>query len=196
MGGAGPPPALPGSAPARGPRLARLARAATARGDDLRLALNAMAGHKLRASLTLLGIDNAVDAYDGELTYVDTKRGGATVGIDSSSAVLWTRVRGLHLSQAGSYPEPTSAALFDLALLAYKLDFSRLRHPPAIYIPKSESAHEALWWRDVFQAVATAKGQHPHAIKAMALVEAFPMAYECENFAYNLRDHLLALDLG
>jgi malate synthase len=30
----------------------------------------------------------------------------------------------------------------------------------------------------------------------MALVEAFPMAYACENFAYELRDHLLALDLG
>ncbi len=81
-------------------------------------------------------------------------------------------------------------ALFDLALLAYKLDFSRLKHPLAIYIAKSESAEEGLWWRDVFQAVARAKGLEPHAIKAMALVEAFPFAYEIEEFAYNLRDHL------
>jgi malate synthase len=145
---------------------------------------------------TLLGIDNTIAMYYGELTYVDHKRGGSVVGIKPSSTVLWTRVRGLHLSQAGIYPEPTSASLFDLALLAYKLDFARLRHPLAIYIPKSESADEALWWRDVFQAVAAAKGLEPHAIKAMALVEAFPMAYACEAFAYNLRDHLLALDLG
>ncbi|MBV8644432.1 MAG: hypothetical protein JO225_11010, partial [Candidatus Eremiobacteraeota bacterium] len=145
---------------------------------------------------TLLGIDNVVKMYYGELTYGDQKRDNATVAIRPSNTVLWTRVRGLHLSQAGIYDEPTSASLFDLALLAFKLDWSRLKHPLAIYIPKSESADEALWWRDVFQAVATAKGQDPLAIKAMALVEAFPMAYECEEFAYNLRDHLLALDLG
>jgi malate synthase len=146
---------------------------------------------------TLAGIENVIAMYYGEMTYVDQKRGGNVVGIKPSSTVLWTRVRGLHLSQAGIYPEPTSAALFDLALLVFMLDFSRLKHPLAIYIPKSESADEAFWWRDVFQAVAKAKGlDDPYAIKAMALVEAHPMAYDCEDFAYNLRDHLLALDLG
>ncbi|MEA2718150.1 MAG: malate synthase [Candidatus Eremiobacteraeota bacterium] len=148
-------------------------------------------------ALTLRGIHNTVAMYYGELTYVDEKRGGNVVGIKPSSTVLWTRVRGLHLSQAGIYDEPTSAALFDLALLVYKLDFARLKHPLAIYISKSESAEEALWWRDVFQAVARAKGlDDPYAIKAMALVEAFPFAYEIEEFAYNLRDHLLGLNLG
>ena len=145
---------------------------------------------------TLRGIDNTIAMYYGELTYADAKRGGATVGIKPSSTVLWTRVRGLHLSQAGIYDEPTSASLFDLALLAYKLDFARLKHPLAIYIPKSESAGEARWWRDVFQAVAAAKGLEPHAVKAMALVEAFPFAYQIEEFAYELRDHLLGLNLG
>jgi malate synthase len=145
----------------------------------------------------LIGIDNAVAAYYGTLTYVDQKRGGNTVAIKPSSTVLWTRVRGLHLAQAGIYDEPTSAAIFDLALLVYKLDFAKLSHPLAIYIPKSESAQEALWWRDAFQAVAKAKGlDDPYAIKAMALVEAFPFAYEIEEFAYLLRDHLLGLNLG
>lgn len=145
---------------------------------------------------TLLGIDNAVAAYYGELTYVDKKRGNATVAIKPSTTVLLTRVRGLHLSQAGVYAEPTSASLFDLALLAYKIDFAKLKHPLTIYIPKSESANEALWWRDVFQAVATAKGLAPDAIKCMALVEAFPFAFQIEEFAYNLREHLLGLNLG
>jgi malate synthase len=145
---------------------------------------------------TLKGVDNAVAAYYGELTYVDQKRGGNVVGINPSPTVLWTRVRGLHLSQAGIYPETTSGSLFDLALLAYKVDFSRLKHPLAIYIPKSESAEEALWWRDALQAVATAKGQPANAIKCMALVEAHPFAYEIEEFSYELRDHLLGLNLG
>jgi len=147
-------------------------------------------------SHTLKGIDNAVAAYYGDLTYVDAKRGGNVVGINDSPTVLWTRVRGLHLSQAGVYKDLTSASLFDLALLAYKIDFSRLKHPLAIYIPKSESAGEALWWRDVLAAVATAKGQPANAIKCMALVESHPFAYQMEEFAYTLRDHILGLNLG
>ncbi len=147
-------------------------------------------------ALTLRGIDNAVAAYYGELTYIDAKRGNATVPIKPSSVVLWTRVRGLHLSQAGVLDELTSASLFDLALLAYKLDFTKLRHPLGIYIPKSETADEALWWRDVLRAVATARGLPPDAIKCMALVEAHNFAYQIEEFAYILRDHLLGLNLG
>ena len=75
-------------------------------------------------------------------------------------------MRGLHLSQAGIYAEsPTSASLFDLALLVYQLDLDRLKHPLAIYIPKSESADEALWWRDVFAALAELKGTPKDYIK-------------------------------
>ncbi len=147
-------------------------------------------------SHTLKGISNAVAAYYGELTYTDAKRGNAVVSIADGPTVLWTRVRGLHLSQAGIYKDVTPASLFDLALLAYKLDFSRLKHPLAIYIPKSESADEALWWRDVFTAVAMAKGQPANAIKCMALVESLPFAYQIEEFAYTLRDHCLGLNLG
>jgi malate synthase len=145
---------------------------------------------------TLRGIDNAVAAYYGDLTYVDVKRGNTTVGIKPSSTVLLTRVRGLHLSQAGLFNEPTSASLFDLALLAYRLDFARMKHPLVIYIPKSETAAEATWWRDVLQAVAIAKGEPADAIKCMALVEAHNFAYEIEEFAYTLREHLLGLNLG
>ena len=109
---------------------------------------------------------------------------------------MWTRVRGLHLGQAGVYAEPTSASLIDLALLAYKLDFSRMKHPLTIYIPKSESAEEATWWRDALQAVALAKGQPKDAVKCMALVEAHPFAYQIEEFASILREHLMGLNLG
>ena len=144
----------------------------------------------------LLGMRNVIAALYGELTYEDKKRGG-TVGIKPSNTVTWTRVRGLHLSQAGIYAnELTSASLFDLALLVYQLDFARLKHPLAIYIPKSESAEEALWWRDVLEELAVLKGQPKEAIKCMALVEAHPLAFALEEFAYNLRDHLLGLNLG
>src|SRR5439155_3729993 len=112
----------------------------------------------------MLGVRNIVSALGGELTYFDKKR-QQTVGIAPSSTVIWNRVRGLHLSQAGVVPEGvTSASLFDLALIAHDLDWESLRHPLSIYIPKSESAEEALWWRDVLQAVGRARGWDERAI--------------------------------
>ncbi|HVA32869.1 MAG TPA: hypothetical protein VNG31_01900 [Candidatus Baltobacteraceae bacterium] len=144
----------------------------------------------------VLGHQNVVAALYGELTYEDAKRGG-TVAIKSSDTVVWTRVRGLHLCQAGVFEdELTSASLFDLALLMFGLDYGRLKHPLCIYIPKSESAQEALWWKSVFDALADAKGWKPGSIKAMALVESHPIAYEMEEFLFNLRDYILGLNLG
>ncbi|MGB9652871.1 MAG: hypothetical protein WCB01_13810 [Candidatus Cybelea sp.] len=144
----------------------------------------------------MLGHRNIVAALYGELTYEDAKRGG-TVAIAPSPTVAWNRVRGLHLAQAGVISHVlTSASLFDLALLVFNLDYERLRHPLCIYIPKSESAQEALWWKDVFDALIAAKGWRHDAIKAMALIESHPIAYEFEEFLYNLREFILGLNLG
>ena len=145
---------------------------------------------------TMLGIENCIASLYGELAYDDQKR-GKRVGIEPSPTVAWVRVRGLHLSQAGVIAgDTTSASLFDLAYLVHQLDVSRLRHPLAIYIPKSESAEEALWWRDLFQAVAAAKGLPKDYIKCMALCEAHPMSFQLEEYAWNLREHLVGLNLG
>jgi malate synthase len=144
----------------------------------------------------MLGHANIVAALYGELSYADAKR-GTTVGIAAGDTVVWNRVRGLHLLQAGVLQgEPTSASLFDLALLALRVDITRLRHPLCIYIPKSESADEATWWKDVFDALISAKGWHRGSIKAMALVESHPLAYQMEEFLFNLKDYILGLNLG
>jgi malate synthase len=92
--------------------------------------------------------------------------------------------------------ELTSASLFDLALLVCNVDPGRLRHPLAIYVPKSESADEAAWWRDVFQRLARDKGLAANWIKCMALVESHPMAYQMDEFLHPLREHILGLNLG
>jgi len=150
----------------------------------------------------MLGHENIIAALYGELEYDDAKR-GTRVGIAQSKTVVFNRVRGLHLSQAGVLRQGqddsdslTSASLFDVALLVYRLDFSRLKHPLCIYIPKSESAQEALWWKDVFGAVIAAKGWSAGSIKAMALVESHPLAFEMEEFLFNLRDYIVGLNLG
>ncbi len=144
------------------------------------------------------GIQNMLSAVKGELTYFDTKR-NQTVGIKDpkGKTVIWLRPRGLHLNQGGIVKdELMSASLFDVAMLAFQVEPAQLKHPLAFYIPKSESAEEALWWRDLFQDIARARGWAPDYIKAMALVESHPLAYQMEEFLYNLREHLLGLNLG
>ncbi len=144
----------------------------------------------------MTGVANIRAALRGELGYDDAKR-GRRVTIAPSATVIWNRVRGLHLSQAGVVPDAvTAASLFDLAMIAHDLDWESLRHPLSLYIPKSESADEALWWRDVLQAVARARGWDERAIKCMALVESHPLAYQMEEFLYHLREHILGLNLG
>src|ERR1700730_18600520 len=142
------------------------------------------------------GIKNILEALAGRLTYFDRKR-NKTVGINPSKTVIFTRPRGLHIHQAGVLPgELLPASLFDVAMVAYQVDFGALKHPLCIYIPKSESADEALWWRDLFQMIARLKGLQTNAIKCMALVESHPLAFQMEEFAWNLRDHIVGLNLG
>ena len=143
-----------------------------------------------------LAVDNILQALRGSLTYFDKKR-SKEVAIQPSTTVIWTRPRGLHMSQGGIFgSELTSASLFDVASVVFRVDPAELKHPLSFYIPKSESADEALWWRDLFQAVSAARGWPKDYIKCMALVEAHPLAFQMEEFLYNLRDHLLGLDLG
>ena len=150
-----------------------------------------------RWSNLMTAVQNIRSALHGELEYEDKKR-GRRMGITPSSTVVWNRVRGLHLSQGGVLPqgETTSASLFDLALVAYLVEPERLRHPLCIYIPKTESAEEALWWRDALRGVASARGWPADSIKCMALVESHPLAYQMEEFLFHLRDHILGLNLG
>ena len=145
---------------------------------------------------TIRGVSNILEALAGRLTYFDRKR-DKTVAIVPSATVIFTRPRGLHVHQAGVLPdELLPASLFDVAMVAYQVDFSELKHPLCFYIPKSESAEEALWWRDLFQMIARAKGIPLNSIKCMALVESHPLAYQMEEFAWNLREHILGLNLG
>ena len=142
------------------------------------------------------GVANILACLRGELTYYDKKR-DRTVGIQQNGTVIFTRPRGLHLNQAGLIPdEMVSASLIDLARIFYGVDPTELKHPLCIYIPKSESAEEALWWRDLFQALARWRGLPHDYIKCMALVESHPLAFQMEEFAYNLRDHIIGLNLG
>jgi malate synthase len=142
------------------------------------------------------GVANILACLRGQLTYYDKKR-QRTVAIQPSKTVIFTRPRGLHLNQAGLIRgELVSATLFDVARVFYSVEPAELKHPLCIYIPKAESAEEALWWRDLFHALASWRGLPLNYIKCMALVESHPLAFQMEEFSYHLRDHIIGLDLG
>jgi malate synthase len=143
-----------------------------------------------------LGTENILSALKGELTYFDKKK-NQKVGIKPSKTVIWIRPRGLHISQGSVFgSDPMSASLFDVARIVYQINEGDLKHPVSIYIPKSESAEEALWWRDLFQELARLRGWSKDFIRCMALVESHPLAYQMEEFLYHLRDHIVGLNLG
>ncbi len=142
------------------------------------------------------GVENILQALRGTLSYFDARR-NAIVNIRPSSTVVWIRPRGLHLAQNGIFAaESCPAPVFDVARIAFSIDPGELRHPLGFYIPKSESAEEALFWRDLFRAVAEARGWPQNFIKCMALVESHPLAYQMEEFLFHLRDHIVGLNLG
>ncbi len=142
------------------------------------------------------GIDNSLAALHGDLTYFDKKR-NTQVTIGPSETVTMVRIRGLHLNQAGIIPaELMSASIYDVARIAFGVNRKLLKHNLTFYIPKSESADEALFWRDLFQEVEAKLGWDRGFIKCFALVESHPLAFQMEEFLYNLRDHILGLNLG
>jgi malate synthase len=144
----------------------------------------------------LQGVANVLEALRGRLAYFDRKR-NRTVSIEPSKSAIFVRPRGLHIHQAGVIAGTIlPASLLDVALVAFQVDPGELKHPLAMYIPKSESAEEGLWWRDLFQAISRARGWPKDFIKCMALVESHPLAYQMEEFGYNLCEHLLGLNLG
>lgn len=128
------------------------------------------------------GIHNACQILDGTVTGLGVQQG----------TVITVRPRGLHLHQ----PDGSPAAFYDVTRIALGIHVDCQRHPLCFYIPKSESAEEALWWRELFRDVADLIGVPSDWIRCMALVESHPLAYEMEEFIYILRDHILALNLG
>ncbi len=142
------------------------------------------------------GIENSIKALHGDLSYYDFKR-DRSIPINTSNTAVMIRVRGLHLNQAGIFAdELVSASVMDVARIAFGIERSKLKHNLTFYIPKSESSEEALFWRDLFQTIEEKLGWERGFIKCFALVEAHPFAFELEEFIYNLREHILGLNLG
>src|SRR5207247_5627716 len=67
---------------------------------------------------------------------------------------------------------------------------------PYFYLPKMESHLEARLWADVFRFAEERIGILPGSVKATALIETIPAAFEMEEIMYELRDYAAGLNAG
>jgi malate synthase len=149
-------------------------------------------------SATILGQANLIDAIRKRIEF----RGpdGREYRLHPRTATLMMRPRGWHLDErhvqiAG---REVSASLFDFGLYFHHNVRELLSRGsrPYFYLPKMEHYLEARLWNEVFRAAEGAVGVPEGAIRATALIETLPAAFQMEEILYELRDHSAGLNCG
>jgi malate synthase len=144
------------------------------------------------------GHRNLRDAIDGTITYRDSE--GKLYELGENPATLLVRPRGWHLPERHLLvdSEPVSASLFDFGLYVFHCARPQLRRGsgPYFYLPKMESHLEARLWNDVFSFAQECLGIARGTIKATALIETLPAAFEMDEILYELREHSAGLNAG
>ena len=143
---------------------------------------------------------NLKDALDRTIDFTSDEGKSYVLGPDEALATIVVRPRGWHLDEkhilidgrrvSGSL---TDFALYLAACAQRQLDKGK---GPYFYLPKMESHLEARLWNDAFNIaqdfLAIARG----TIRATALIETIPAAFEMEEILYELREHSAGLNAG
>jgi malate synthase len=115
-------------------------------------------------------------------------------------ATLLVRPRGWHLVEKHFLVDdiPVSASLFDFGLFAFHnaKQLNDRGTNPYFYLPKLQSHLEARLWNDVFVFTEGQLGLTSGSIRATALIETMPAAFEMDEILYELRDHSAGLNAG
>ena len=119
---------------------------------------------------------------------------------DGDLSTIVVRPRGWHLPEKHIVIDqrPTSGGLVDFAL--YLTACGQLQidrgQGPYFYLPKMESHLEARLWNDAFNLAQDFLDIPRGTIRATALIETYPAAFEMEEILYELRDHSAGLNAG
>src|SRR5215217_3613212 len=126
---------------------------------------------------------NLRDAVNRKISFDDPDT-GKHYEVGEDPAVLIARPRGWHLPEKHMLVDgkQVRGALFDLG--------------PYFYLPKMEHHPEAKLWNDVFNFAQDELGIPRGTIKATALLETFPAAFEMDEILYELKDHSAGLNAG
>lgn len=141
------------------------------------------------------------DAFRRRIDFTDAASGKRyALRPDAELATVVMRPRGWHLDERHLLVEGVRipGALVDFGL--YMFHNARLladqARGPYFYLPKMESHLEARLWNDVFVVAQRELGLPRGTIRATALIETIPAAFEMEEILYELREHAAGLNAG
>lgn len=141
---------------------------------------------------------NVRDAVRSTITYQSPE--GKDYALKDKTAVLMVRPRGWHLDEKHILlkGKPISGSLMDFGLYFFHNAKALMAKgtAPYFYLPKMESHLEARLWNDVFVFAQEALGIPRGTIRATALIETLPAAFEMDEFLYELKDHAAGLNCG
>jgi malate synthase len=141
---------------------------------------------------------NLRDAIERKLDFTTPQ--GRRYALADEVATIVVRPRGWHLPEKHVLidDERMSGSLFDFGLYFFHCARPQLERGagPYFYLPKMESHLEARLWNDVFVDAQDRLGIPQGTIRATALIETYPAAFEMEEILYELRDHSAGLNAG
>ena len=155
------------------------------------------AGHRLIDTVT--AARNRLGAVLRTVTYYDERRDKSYEVQDGELPFFMHRERGLHLDEpdVAIDGQPVAAAILGTALTMFHAGRAQIERGQGVYfyLPKLESAEEAAFYRDLFDAI----GEHltlpeDAVVRAIPLVESLPAAYQMEEMLYALGPYAAGLN--
>lgn len=144
------------------------------------------------------GQQNLSDAVSKTISYTNEK--GKEYKLNTETAVLMVRPRGLHLQEKHLLidGEEASGALMDFGIFFFNNAKNLLEQGsrPYFYLPKLEHYKEARWWNDVFVFAQEYLGIPQRSIRATVLIETINASFQLDEILYELKDHSLGLNCG
>lgn len=141
---------------------------------------------------------NLKDAVRHQLTFISPE--GKTYEMADTVATMVSRPRGWHLAEkhVSVNGKPISASLFDFGLYVTNNGNELLDRGtgPFFYLPKMEAYEEAVLWRKAFEIAEEHLNLPSGSIRATALIETFPAAFEMEEILYGLGKYATGLNAG
>ena len=155
------------------------------------------AGHRLVD--TLQAAANRKGAVDRTLTFYNAAKGKKYELAEGKLPFFMHRERGLHLDEPELLVDgaPISASILGTALTLFHAGQAQAQRGQGIYfyLPKMESAEEAAFWRDFFASSQDLlPGLRNATIRAIALVESVPAAFQMEEILYALGEYAAGLN--
>ncbi|SMN22767.1 similar to Saccharomyces cerevisiae YIR031C DAL7 Malate synthase, role in allantoin degradation unknown [Maudiozyma saulgeensis] len=143
---------------------------------------------------------NLYDAIRDQIDYHTPRKNYQLRKPFATSPTVIVRPRGWHMEEKHVYVdgEPFSAAIFDFGLYFFHnaSELIKKGKGPYFYLPKMEHHLEAKLWNDIFNVAQDLLAIPRGTIRATALIETLPAAFQMEEIIYQLRSHSSGLNCG